>query len=433
MIDHCRQAFLEEGDELLAELEIALLELEQSPGDSDLIDRIFRALHTIKGTSAMFGYLGVAAFSHEMETVFDLIRDGGISVSRDLVALTLQARDLIKEMLSLSPGKSTDQEGRASGIIDCFRKMVPAGESPDLQEPGAAAPAALTSFLIRYSAGVDTFRCGTNPVHLFNELRTLGECRVRALKENIPTLEELEPTACYLSWEIELATSCGLDAIRDVFIFVGDDEVEILPLETSADEKIAAEGSAETGASTYSAVDTPSEGTVCEAISSIRVSADKLDSLVNLVGELVTVQARLTQTAVSRDDHELLALAEEIERLTGDLRDNTLSIRMLPIGSTFSRLRRLVHDLAGELGKEIELVTEGGETELDKTVIEKLADPLVHLIRNCIDHGIELPAIREAAGKPRLGRLRLTASHSGDCVQIAISDDGKGIDREVLG
>src|SRR6185369_2907523 len=167
-------------------------------------------------------------------------------------------------------------------------------------------------------------------------------------------------------------------------------------------------------------------------ISSIRVSADKLDSLVNLVGELVTVQARLTQTAAGRDDHNLLALAEELERLTGDLRDNTLSIRMLPIGSTFSRLRRLVHDLAGELGKEIDLVTEGGETELDKTVIEKLADPLVHLIRNCIDHGIETPAVREAAGKSRLGRLRLTAIYSGDSVQISISDDGKGIDRDVL-
>src|SRR6185369_15087509 len=398
--DHCRQVFLEEGDELLAELEIALLELEQSPGDNSLVDRIFRSLHTIKGSSAMFGYDGVAAFSHEMETVFDLVRDGGISVSRELVALTLQARDLLKEMLLLPAGKSAG-EGRARQIIDSFRMMMPAKAELTLPEPGAgtSVPAAPASFLIRYSAGRDTFRMGANPVHLFNELRMLGECRVRALTEAIPALEELEPTFCYLSWEIELATECGLDAIRDVFIFADYDEVEIVPLETVANDVGAAEVLAASDAPIATSGEAAVEGPVYEAISSIRVSAGKLDSLVNLVGELVTVQARLTQTAAGRDDHNLLALAEERERLTGDLRDNTLSIRMLPIGSTFSRLRRLVHDLAGELGKEIDLVTEGGETELDQTVLEKLADPLVHLIRNCIDHGIETPAVREAAGK----------------------------------
>src|SRR6185369_1213064 len=176
MIDDCRQAFLEEGDELLAELEIALLELEQSPGDNSLVDRIFRSLHTIKGSSAMFGYDGVAAFSHEMETVFDLVRDGGISVSRELVALTLQARDLLKEMLLLPAGKSAG-EGRARQIIDSFRMMMPAKAELTLPEPGAgtSVPAAPASFLIRYSAGRDTFRMGANPVHLFNELRMLGE------------------------------------------------------------------------------------------------------------------------------------------------------------------------------------------------------------------------------------------------------------------
>ncbi len=434
MIEHCRQVFLEESDELLAELEIALLELEKSPAESSLVDRIFRALHTIKGSSSMFGYDGVASFSHEMETVFDLVRDGGISVSRDLVALTLQARDLLKEMLLLPVGSSAGLEGRVRHIIDSFRMMVPAEAGVALPEPdtGASVPAALTSFRIRYSPGRDTFRMGANPVHLFSELRMLGNCRVRALTEAIPALEELEPTCCYLSWEIELATECGLDAIRDVFIFSDDDEVEIELLETVANEEGAAAGLAAFDVSVAASGEAVTEGPVYEAISSIRVSAGKLDSLVNLVGELVTVQARLTRTAAGRDDHNLLALAEELERLTGDLRDNTLSIRMLPIGSTFSRLRRLVHDLAGELGKEIELVAEGGETELDKTVIEKLADPLVHLIRNCIDHGIETPAVREAAGKSGPGRLRLTAIHSGDCVQISISDDGKGIDREVL-
>ena len=169
-----------------------------------------------------------------------------------------------------------------------------------------------------------------------------------------------------------------------------------------------------------------------ETASSIRVSTDKLDGLVDLVGELVTVQARLSQTAASRNDPLLLSIAEEVERLTADMRDRTMSIRMLPIGTTFSRFRRLVRDLGKELGKEVELETEGAETELDKTVIEKLGDPLVHLIRNSIDHGIESPEVRKAARKPRIGTVRLSAVHSGAHVLIEIRDDGAGLDRDAV-
>ena len=169
-----------------------------------------------------------------------------------------------------------------------------------------------------------------------------------------------------------------------------------------------------------------------EGISSIRVPADKLDVLVNLVGELVTVQARLTQTASLLNDADLASVAEEVERLTAELRDNTLNIRMLPIGTTFGRFKRLIRDLSQELGKEIEMTTEGAETELDKTVIERLNDPLVHLIRNCIDHGIERPEEREALDKPRAGTIHLSAVHSGAYVVIRIKDDGKGLDREAI-
>lgn len=169
-----------------------------------------------------------------------------------------------------------------------------------------------------------------------------------------------------------------------------------------------------------------------EAASSIRVPAERLDVLVNLVGELVTVQARLSQTDAGRGDAELAAIAEEVERLTGELRDSALNIRMLPIGSTFSKFKRLVRDLSAELGKEIEMTTDGAETELDKTVIEKLNDPLVHLIRNSIDHGVELPEARAAAGKPRHGTVHLAAVHSGDSVLITIADDGAGLDKEAI-
>ena len=169
-----------------------------------------------------------------------------------------------------------------------------------------------------------------------------------------------------------------------------------------------------------------------ESAASIRVPAEKLDSLVNLVGELVTVQARLTQTASVLRDNELGAIAEEVERLTGELRDNTLNVRMLPIGTTFGRFKRLVRDLSNDLGKEIELITEGAETELDKTVIDRLNDPLVHIIRNSIDHGIELPSVREAQGKPGKGTIRLSASYSGASVLVTVRDDGAGLDVEAI-
>ena len=167
-------------------------------------------------------------------------------------------------------------------------------------------------------------------------------------------------------------------------------------------------------------------------ISNIRVSSEKLDKLVNLVGELVTVQARLSQTAAKKDDSELVSIAEEVERLTADLRDNTMNIRMLPIGTTFSKFKRLVRDLSKDLCKEVEMTTEGADTELDKTVIERLSDPLVHLIRNCIDHGIELPEVREACGKQRKGTVHLSAMHSGPNVLIQVRDDGEGLDKEAI-
>ncbi|MEE4136539.1 MAG: chemotaxis protein CheA [Desulforhopalus sp.] len=169
-----------------------------------------------------------------------------------------------------------------------------------------------------------------------------------------------------------------------------------------------------------------------ESGSSVRVPADRLDQLVNRVGELVTVQARLSQAAASRDDSDLLAIAEEVERLTAELRDTSLNMRMLPIGTTFSKFKRLVRDLSNELGKKIEMKTTGAETEIDKTVIEKLNDPLVHLIRNSLDHGIEAPEVRQGIGKPSCGTVLLAAAHSGDSVEIVIKDDGKGIDREAI-
>ncbi|HUJ68172.1 MAG TPA: chemotaxis protein CheA, partial [Syntrophorhabdales bacterium] len=476
--------YREEAHELLSELESSLLELEGSPGDMELVGRIFRAMHTIKGSGAMFGFDEIAAFTHEVETVFDNVRHGTLQVTRDLIDLTLKVRDCIRLMLDEPGNKETEE--MAAAILSSLRALASGGnESETTEEWTAAEPTSSEgsqalpteggsqTYRIRFTPARHLFRTGTNPLPLLNELRSLGECSIAAHFGAIPPLEAIDPESCYARWDIILTTSQGLNAVKDVFIFVENDaEVRI----EAIDEDPAVEGDVkrlgeilvergdvgrqdvervlqerkpigellvESGVTTSAKVasalseqehvrEVREKRKTEEAVSSIRVSADKLDKLVDLVGELVTIQARLTEKAVSGKDPELLFVAEEVERLTNELRDNTMSIRMLPIGSTFSRFKRLVRDLSKELGKEIELYTEGAETELDKTVIERLNDPLVHIIRNSVDHGIEEPSVREQLGKPRVGTIVLSAKHSGGNVLIDITDDGKGLHKETL-
>ena len=442
MMEHFRQTFREEADELLAELELSLLELEQNPADEELVDRVFRAMHTLKGSSAMFGFDDIAAFGHEVETVLDLVRDGRIAVTKELIALTLLARDQIKSMLQATAGDVPSDEPHAEAIVAAYRELLGAETTADLLPTDFPMPkdsGTEKSYLIQFRPDRGIFKRGLNPVQLLNELREMGPCRVKVHTGDIPSLADIDPELCYLHWDVTLTTSLGVDAIHDVFMFMGEDssvEIKVIHPGEPAGEDPTAEvvmGLPEVPhhvAGQESAGGRDSQES--RAISSIRVAAEKLDQLVNLVGEMVTAQARLSQTAVACNDTGLMALAEEIERLTTGLRDTALNIRMLPIGGTFSRLRRLVHDLSDELGKDVELVTEGEETELDKTVIEQLTDPLVHLIRNSVDHGIELPEIRLAAGKAPRGTIRLAAAHSGDSVLLTFSDDGAGIDRESL-
>lgn len=482
-MDAHRQAYKEEAYELLAELESSLLELEETPEDTDLIGRVFRAMHTIKGSGAMFGFDDIAGFTHEVETVFDMVRNGRITVTRDLVNLALKARDLIKGMLDASDGEGDAVEvGATEAVIAGLRQLVPgvstgsATEEPSspVLSPESKGEKAVT-YRIRFMPSPDVTVNGTNPLLLLAELRQLGKCRVVAQMARIQCLEQINPEHCYLFWDVILTTKRGIDAIRDVFIFIEDDcdlKIDVIDdggvLDVDADYKKLGFILVERGDLTMqdmeailakqkrfgellveNGVVSPEKVTSAlveqqhvkevrkerqtqESASSIRVPAEKLDILVNLVGELVTVQARLSQTAAGRADALLVTIAEEVERLTNELRDTALNIRMLPIGTTFSKFKRLVRDLSVELGKDIEMTTEGAETELDKTVIEKLNDPLVHLIRNSIDHGIESPDERSAAGKPVQGTVHLTAVHSGDSVLITITDDGKGLDRDAI-
>jgi two-component system chemotaxis sensor kinase CheA len=474
--EQMQQAFLEEAGDLLPELESALLELDERPEDSELINRVFRALHTIKGSGAMFGFEGVADFTHEVETVFDLVRNGEVRLSKDLLDLTFQAKDEIQSLLADPEAQSTPA---MQSIVDELKKLVPA------VEPGASSgqSEAINSrqsgeenvYRVRFKPATNIMATGTDPMALLDELRELGQTHVIAHSEDIPNLQDLDPEGCYIWWDVILTTDQGKNAIRDVFIFVEDDSelhIELLDEGTAgvgeegyrklgqiltergdldpADLKSVLDSQKRLGellvqAGLVSSSQVQSALAEQEAVrevqekrgadpaqSSVRVPAAKLDDLVNLVGELVIAQARLTQTVSGKEDQELRGIAEEIERLSDELRDSTLGIRMLPIGSSFAKFRRVVRDLSRQKEKDIELITEGADTELDKTVIERLNDPLVHLLRNSIDHGIEPPEERQAQGKPTQGQITFSARHSGGNVLITISDDGRGIDPEAV-
>ena len=352
--------FHEEMAELLNELEGVLLELEEDPGNGELISRTYRALHTIKGNGAMVGYTAIESFAHELEKVFDRLRSHEMSVEPELISLTLDARDEIASML-LESGEGAESETRKELLAAMGRLL--------------AAPEVAGEATHREEAAREATLCET------------------LVERGFLNREDLD---------LVLRDREGSGAASD-----------------RRSRKRAGEG----------------HPAAADGVSSIRVDTLKLDCLMDLVSELVTVQARLSRLPqLEREigERELEVVAEEVERLTCELRDNAFSIRMVPIGTTFGKFRRLVRDLSREIGREVDLVTEGGDTELDKTVIEKLVDPLMHLIRNGIDHGIEPPQVRREAGKPRRGKVRLAASQSGADILIEIGDDGGGMDAGMI-
>lgn len=588
MIDDHFASFIEEARELLAELESGLVELEEHPDDGELIGRIFRALHTLKGSAGMFGLETLSGFVHRFESVFEMVRNDELSVSRELVDLGLKAADLFGQLIEEPEGggnisseifdaldalsaqrvidasvshdpsaeayadissyanllteyelarvKSLSKKGRKlyllranlrldalSQELAAFSKKismsgelistipltdpVPEGflgfnmlfasshtsetlggelEQTPLQvnhqslfKPQIPACSPSDSkhqsiYRIRFSPKPESLVSGLNPLAVIEDLKRLGESVIVPQTKRIPELEFLDPKECYVFWDIILLSDSEPDEIRDVFIFVEEGSefrVERIDDGSGSQEEnykrlgeilvergdISSEelsgyldNQKQLGRLLVEADAVPSrviESALIEqsfmkdvllgrqkndVAQSIRVPAEKLDFLVNLAGEMVTLQARLSQCSMRYADPDLISIAEELERLTAELRDTTLNIRMLPIGTTFSRFKRVVRDLGEELGKSVQLTTSGGETEIDKTVIEKLNDPLVHLIRNSIDHGIESAEERRRINKPVEGNIHLAAVHEGDSVVITISDDGKGLDYDAI-
>ncbi len=440
-------AFRVEAGELLDQIEHGLLDLGHRLDDRALIDEVFRGLHTLKGSGAMFGFDALADFTHHCETAFDRVRKGLAPATQELVAVILSARD---HMRALIEGDGTGLETTGAAILEQLQAAIDGagGEISTLAaSPATAAQAkqaARGGWRLFFRLPADAMANGTNPLMLLDELRELGECKIVARTDTVPPLAELVPTECHIGWDVELHGDISRDDIDDVFIFVMDDmELTVEPLEDEGAESVEAapEIVEETAVLDVPAVtqDGPANRAAANpsakaAGESVRVPAERLDELMDRVGELVIVQSRLSQLASGHgsavgSELALRSISEEIERLAGELRDTMMVLRMVPVASLFSRFRRLVHDLARETGKTIELSTEGETTEVDKTMIERLADPMVHLIRNACDHGLETPEDRLAAGKPAAGQVRLSAHQAGGEVLITIRDDGRGIDR----
>ncbi|MEN5364519.1 chemotaxis protein CheA [Brevundimonas intermedia] len=439
MSDEAIAVFQVEARENLEIIEQGLLDLLERPEDRDLVDAVFRGLHTLKGSGSMFGFDALAGFTHHCETAFDRVRKGEVAATTDLVSAVLAARDHMRRLMEDPSG----DHGAAGDVL--LADLERAVRDADGTAPAVVAPDQ-TTWRIRFDLPSNAFKNGTNPLALLNELRDLGEARVAADVSRVPPLSQMEPTDHYLAWDVTLTTDQGRAAIEDVFIFVMDDmNLTIEAQDGAGSVEAVAEAPApvveQAAAPTPVAAAPPVPSTVAndpvetaaksaKTAESVRVPADRLDELMDRVGELVIAQSRLSQIAHSGTDTALRAVSEEIERLSGELRDTMMVLRMVPVATLFGRFRRLVHDLARDTGKAIELSTDGETTEIDKTVIERLADPLVHLIRNAADHGLETAEDRAAAGKPATGRIRLSAHQSGGEVVITIRDDGRGIDRE---
>jgi len=437
------EVFRQEASELFDVLEGALLDLGLRPDDKELVDQAFRALHTIKGSGAMFGFDQVASFTHEFETAFDRVRKGEIRPDQDLISVALAAKDYIRALIEAP--ETTDSIIGDAILADLYRLVKPDNHADsELSTPPPPALVVRIGWQLHIEFDSDILRNGSNPLDLLDDLGKLGPCFVVALTDDVPFLDEMDPERCFLKWDVTLHSDCDRGAIDDVFIFV-QDEMKLVceslasvdmapplaPFEMPTGDSPVSAAAADAASQAAPQIEKKREEPKRaddKANATVRVQAERLDELMDRVGELVIAQARLSQLASATDDISIKAIAEEIERLAASLRDTTMGARMVPIGSLFGRFRRLVHDLSRDLGKPVEFVTTGEDTEFDKTMIERLADPLVHLIRNAIDHGIESTESRAAAGKTGIGRIEIAAIHSGAQVLVTVRDNGAGLD-----
>jgi two-component system chemotaxis sensor kinase CheA len=473
-MDAIKATYFQECDELLASLEEGLLALEVGEGDGDTINAVFRAVHSIKGGAGAFGFEPMVAFAHVFETALDEMRSGKLHPDPEVLKVMLRASDVLADHVQAAKGEGSVDAARAQAMLEELEALtaadaapapgsnVPsAGDSPgadgwgftvqkfEFDEP---APAGGWRLVMRPTA--QAYAKGHDALLFLRELTRLGECKVDLDASALPELSALNPEEAYLGWTVELPAYVQESAIRDVFDFVGEDcpieltradaaaeppppvDIEALlasvqtppasasdPVPAGDEDKPAA---AEKGAAKQGAAAAAGGG------ATIRVDLERVDRLIDLVGELVINQAMLAQRVAESDLVRSSAVAmglDELEQLTREIQDSVMAIRAQPVKSVFQRMPRLVREAASATGKHVRLVTEGESTEVDKTVIERLSDPITHMLRNAIDHGLESPDERAQAGKPEEGTVRLAALHRSGRIVIEVSDDGKGINR----
>ncbi len=425
------ETFFEEAYEHLATMESGLLDLETRGADPELLNTIFRAAHSIKGGSGSFGFTEIARLTHVLENVLDRLRGGRLAVEPALTALLLKATDLLRALVEATRAEQAGTVPIDETVAELEARLAvepaPAGPAP---APAAAGAAAGSVCEVSFRPHSGFFGQGQDVLLLLREIADLGEViEVNCDRSRLPALEALDPEACHLSWTYRLRGVASEAVVRDVFMFVEDAcdlTIRLVPDTAAASAATASSPAAPASAGEHA------NRRQADA-SSIRVPTEKVDGLINLVGELVIAQAMVSQVATRMTGEGLIQIQEAlgmVVRSTRDLQERVMSIRMLPVGSVFNRFPRTVHDLALSLGKRVRLDISGADTELDKSVIERLGDPLTHLIRNSVDHGIESPEERARCGKPEEGVVRLRAFHEGGNVVIEIADDGKGLDRD---
>lgn len=465
-----RETFFVEAAEHLDAMEAALLQLDGAHDDRELLNTVFRAAHTIKGGSATFGMQAVAQFTHVVENLLDRLREGGLAVTEHLIELLFSSLDIMQGLIAAERDGSAAPDNLNTVLVALEQLHSPANEGSGASgnahdasiassTPAPASSAATKSqgelYDIEFQPSVDFFRSGQDPLLLVRELSELGTIEHSILNsQRMPELNALDAEECYVGWKLQLRTDAGQAAIEDIFAFVDQNTqlkisqvtaaVDVVPISTalpvpsSTDNAAnalhaAPAASSAVQVSANSAEKKPAQrSSAASDNETVRVDRRRLDELINQIGELVIGVSMVEREVIAVNNNSESSAMMQLGKIVRDLQELSLSLRMVPIGATFQKMARVVHDISRKLGKQIEFVTEGDDTELDKSVVDKIGDPLIHMVRNAADHGIELPEVRTATGKSPTGRVTLRAYQQGGNIFIELTDDGRGLNRQAI-